>query len=141
MADELDDLRAASRDEVQDAIEDAFHTADALDETEITVVVEPKAGEMGPTIRLLGRVATESERQIAGEIVTDVLGLPDLDNRLAVVESGREDAPGFDKPIHDDTDYMGEALEALDGGLVDDEFGYIPPDHPIPETTDEPNKR
>lgn len=136
MSDQLDDLRNASRDDVIDAIEDAFHTTDELDETEITIVYEPGRGEMGPTIRLLGAVGTETERQIASQIITDVLGLPDVDNRLVVNEAIREDAPGFDKPVHDDEDVMGEALEAIDGGLVNDEFGYSPPDHPIAEFTE-----
>lgn len=140
MSDQFDDLRNASRDEVIDAIEDAFHTTDQLDETEITVIYEPGRGEMGPTIRLIGRVATENERQIAAQIITDVLGLPDVDNRLSVSEAMREDAPGFDKPVHDDEDILGDALEAIDGGLVNDEFGYSPPDHPIAEFTESPEE-
>lgn len=136
MSDQLDDLRSASREEVLDAIEDAFHMTDELDETEISVIYEPGAGEMGPTIRLIGRVGTENERQIASQIITDVLGLPDVDNRLAVNEAMREDAPGYDKPVHDDEDVLGDALEAIDGGVVNDEFGYSPPDHPIAEYTE-----
>ncbi len=134
---EIDDLRFASRDDVLEAIDDAFHTTDALDETEITVIYEPRKDEMGCTIRLIGTVASSTELQIASQIVTDVLGLPDLDNRLVVAEADRESAPGYDKPVHDDTDYLGEALELLEGGTVDDEFGYIPPDHPIAEENTE----
>lgn len=140
MGDSLDDLRTAPKQDVLDAIEDAFHNTEDLDETDIQVIYEPRDDEMGCTIRLIGRVGTETERQVAGQIITDVLGLPDLDNRLHVEESLREDAPLFNKPIHDDTDYMGEALELLDEGVVDDEFGYIPPDHPIAETTVEPGE-
>lgn len=140
MSDQLDDLRNASRDDVIDAIEDAFHMTDELDETEITIVYEPGKGEMGPTIRLLGRVGTENERQIAAQLITDILGLPDVDNRLSVSEAMREDAPGFDKPVHDDEDILGDALEAMDAGLVNDEFGYSPPDHPIAEFTEAPEE-
>ena len=137
MGDSLDDLRIAPKQDVLDAIADAFHETDELDESEIQVIYEPRDDEMGCTIRLIGVVGTETERQIAGQIVTDVLGLPDLDNRLYVEEALREDTPGYDKPPHHDEDYLGEALEAIDEGVVNDEFGYAPPDRPIPETTGE----
>lgn len=136
MGDSLDDLRTAPEEDVLDAIADAFHGTDELDETEIQVFYEAGEGEMGPKIRLIGRVGTETERQIAAQIITDVLGLPDVDNRLHVEGSLREDTPGFDKPVHDDTDYLGEALEAIDGGTVNDEIGYAPPDRPILESDD-----
>jgi hypothetical protein len=139
VSDSLDDLRTAPRDDVLEAIADAFHGTDELDETEIEVIYEPRDDEMGCTIRLIGVVGTETERQIAGQIITDVLGLPDLDNRLYVAEALREDTPGYDKPVHDDTDYFGEALEALEDGVVDDEVGYTPPDRPILES-DEPEE-
>jgi hypothetical protein len=144
MGDSLDDLRTASRDEVLDAIDDAFHGTDELDETEIQVIYEPRNDEMGCTIRLFGAVGTETERQIASQIITDVLGLPDVDNRLRVDEASREDAPYYNKPVHEDTDYIGEALEVLDGGTINDELGYAPPDRPIAETTtpyEEPSGR
>ncbi len=139
MADPLLDLRTASREEVLDAIDDSFHGTPELDDTEIEVYYEPGTNdEQGPSIKLVGRVASENERQIAQQIITDVLGLPDCQNMLRVDEALREDAPGYDKVQREDTDYMGEALELLDEGVIDDEIGYTPPDHPIPETTVEP---
>jgi hypothetical protein len=136
MADELLDLRSASREEILDAIDDAFHGTPELDDTEIEVFCEKGTNpEMGPSIKLVGTVGSENERQIAEQIITDVLGLPDCQNMLQVNEASREGAPGYDKQQTDDTDYMGEALELLDEGVIDDEIGYTPPDHPIPETT------
>jgi hypothetical protein len=131
----MEELRFASKEEVLEAVEDALHSADALNESGIKVVYEPRDDEMGCTIRLYGEVGSESERQVAMQILTDVLGLPDVENHLFVNEALREEGPGFEKPVRDDTDYMGEGLELLDSGLVNDEFGYTPPDHPIPETT------
>ncbi len=133
----MEELRYAAKEDVLEAIDDAFHTADELDESGIKVVYQPRDDEMGCTIRLFGEVTSESERQVAAQILTDVLGLPDVDNRLVVQEALREEGPGFDKPVRDDTDYMGEGLELIDDGVVNDEFGYSPPDHPIPETTTE----
>ena len=139
MAEPFLDLRSASREEVLEAIADAFHTTAELDDTEIEVFVEKSTNEeQGPAIKLVGRVASENERQIAQQIVTDVLGLPDCQNMLEVSEALREDAPGYEKFQRDDTDFMGEGLELLDEGVIDDDFGYIPPDRPIPETTVEP---
>ncbi len=132
-----EELRFASKEDVLSAIDDVFHNESDLDESGITVVYEARDDEMGCTIRLIGEVGTEAQLQVAEQLVTDVLGLPDIDNRLHVNESLRDEHPGTDKPVRleEDTDYMGETLEAIDGGVVDEEFGWSPPDHPIPETT------
>lgn len=136
MAEEgFEDIRFRSREEVLAAIEDLFHTTAELDDTGIEVVYQARPGEGGCGILLKGEVGSENERQLARLLISDVLGIPDVDNRLHVSESLREDAPGFNKAQSDDTDYLGETLEAIDEGVVNDEFGYIPPDHPIPETT------
>lgn len=133
-----EELRFASREEVLEAIEDAFHNETDLDDGDIEVTYVSREDEMGCSIILSGEVGNETEVQVAEQIVTDVLGLPDVDNRLFVSESLREEAPGFYKRHHnesEDTDHMGETLELLEQGTIDDEVGYTPPDHPIPETT------
>lgn len=136
-----EELRFASREEVLDAIDDALHAAEEIDESGIEVVYQPRNDEMGCTIILLGEVGTEAERQIAERILTDVLGLPDVDNRLHVAEAIREEAPLVGKPTREDTDLLGEAIEVIEEGVVDEEFGYIPPDRPIPEANTEEDLR
>ena len=139
-----EELRFASREEVLEAIRDEFHNDTDLDDGGIEVAYLARNDEMGCTIRLTGEVGSDSEVQVAQQLLTDVLGLPDVDNRLFVSESLREEAPGFYKRHHnegEDTDHMGETLELLDSGTINDEIGYTPPDHPIPETTQEGDRR
>jgi hypothetical protein len=92
---DIDDL---NDDELRALVRTHLAADASVDEADIGVHVEDGI------VTLNGRVGTEAEMQIAGHIVTDVLGIEQFDNQLVVDPLRRAVSP-----------------EAIDDHLVDEE--------------------
>lgn len=149
---DIDDTGDMSDGELRAFVRDRLEEQLAFDPEDIEVSVR------NGVVRLSGRVGTESEYRIAEHVVTDVLGLTDVQNEL-VVDSLRRaespiaidehlvdenaheglllgDRPGTESPeaehLHEDVraELFGTAdvQKAIEGGIP-----WIPPDSPTPE--------
>ena len=65
-------------DELRQLIRDRLADQPTIDADDISVIVE------NGTVRLEGRVGTESELRVAEHVLTDVVGVVDYDNSLLV---------------------------------------------------------
>jgi hypothetical protein len=141
-------------DELKEFVLDRLSEHEGLDSDDIEVDVE------NGMVRLSGRVGTEAELRIAEHVLTDVVGVPEVDNELVVdaIRRGttsedvddetneQEDARGLrlGEVPEQDTD---EVIQARgDEDLDERMFGttdvqesiahgtaYIPPESPTPE--------
>ena len=82
--DDRDDLSDA---ELRGAVRDRLSEHRGIDADDIVVRVE------GGVVHLSGRVGTESELRVAEHIVTDVLGISDVENELVVDSLRRAESP------------------------------------------------
>lgn len=105
---DLDDL---SDDELREVVKEHLAADHTLDAAEIIVRVEDGV------VHLSGRVGTEEERRVAEHVVTDVLGIEQLEDELVVDPIRRAESP-----------------EAIDDHLVDEEehAGLLLGDRPVP---------
>lgn len=111
-------------------------------------------------VTLAGRVGTDAEIKVAGNIVSDVIGAAELSNELVIDETQRgERAAGADEAAMEGDElesqvdgYTGEqtdTAEHLQENLQDEQWGthdmhsairdgtsYTPPDHPTPDGYD-----
>jgi len=148
---DLDDL---SDDELRALVRDRLAAHAGLDIDDITVAVEDGV------VRLDGRVGTEEEKRIAAHIVTDELGVRQLENDLVIdpirrgenpeaiddeqaAEERREGLLLGDRPVplEPTTELTSDEVEDAVhlGGTTDVGLsiamgtGWIPPERPTPE--------
>jgi hypothetical protein len=149
---DLDDL---NDDELKTLVRTHLAAEGALDSREITVLVEDGV------VTLAGTVGTEAEQRIAEHVVTDVLGVEQYDNQLAVDPERRAVSPmDIDEHLADEAEHEGLLLgdravplspeadhleEDLDARLygttdvqsaIEDGTAWIPPETPTPEGRD-----
>jgi hypothetical protein len=80
----IDDL---NDDELRDLVRDRLAEHPTLDIDEFVVHVD------NGTVRLEGRVGTESELRIADHVLTDIVGVASFDNQLVVDANARDETP------------------------------------------------
>lgn len=151
---DLDDL---SDDELRDLVRSHLREHRGLDADDITVAVEDGV------VRLEGRVGTDGEMRIAGHVVTDVIGVEQLENELVVDPNRRAQSPeAVDDHLADEAEHAGlmlgdrpvplspEAETASDeyedelrtlgstavGDTIEKGVPWIPPERPTPEGYD-----
>ena len=107
----LQDLDDLSDDELRDLVRAEIREHRGLDDRDITVAVEDGI------VRLEGRVGTEGERRVAEHIVTDVIGIQQVENNVMVDATRRAQSP-----------------EAADDHLASEEAheGLLLGDRPVP---------
>lgn len=140
--------------ELRQLVRDRLADQPNIDSDDITVVVEHG------TVRLEGRVGTESELRIAEHILTDVVGVVDYDNALVVDALNRvETSEDIDEHLNEERRSAGTLFGGMppqqsdtaevargDEDLEQRMFGttnvqdaiahgtpYTPPDSPTPE--------
>ena len=149
---DIDDL---NDDELRDLVRTHLAADSAIDAADISVVVEDGV------VLLAGRVGTEAEQQIAAHIVTDVLGVEQIEDQLVVdplrraispeamdehlvdeeVTSGRLIGDGA-VPLDPEAERLEEDLDARLYGTTDvqkaieEGTSWNPPDSPTPEGLD-----
>ena len=149
---DLDDL---NDDELRDLVRTHLAAESGVDASEITVRVEDGF------VTLSGSVGTESEQRIAEHVVTDVLGVEQYENLLAVDPQLRAISPmAIDEHLVDEEETEGLLLgdravslspeaehleEDLDARLygttdvqsaIEDGTPWVPPNSPTPEGRD-----
>lgn len=107
----IHDIPDLSDRELRDLIRSRLAEHHGLDADYITVLVRNGA------VTLEGRVGTDYERRVAGHVLTDALGLPNVRNDLVVQAIHRAESPA-----------------AIDDHLVDEERteGLLLGDRPVP---------
>lgn len=107
----IDDVDDLDDGELRRLIRDRLAEHRGLDGADITVTVHDRA------VALDGRVGTDGERRVAERIVTDLVGLNDVQNNLVVDALLRAESP-----------------EAVDDHLVDEDehSGLLLGDRPVP---------
>ena len=146
---DIDDL---SDDDIRDLVRDWLREQSGIDADDITVTVEDGL------VRLGGRVGTEAELRVAEHLVTDSLGLTNVENEIVVDALRRRESPmAVDDHLVDEEEHSGLLLGdrtvplsdevAQNEGTLDEElFGttdvqsaisqgtaWIPPMQPTPE--------
>jgi hypothetical protein len=146
---DLDDL---NDDELRQVVRDHLAANNFVDVDDITVAVQ------NGVVHLAGRVGTEGELRVAERLITDLLGVEQVENELVVdpirravssedVEEHLADEDAHeglllgDKPVpfspeaeHLSEDYEGEAQGTSDvGKAIGEGETYIPPTSPTPE--------
>ncbi len=153
---DLDDL---NDDELRALVRTHLSAEDGVDVTEIRVLVQDGF------VTLAGTVGTEAEQRIAEHVITDVLGIEQYENQLAVDPQLRAISPmAIDEhladeeehqglllgdralPLSDEAEHLEEDLDARLYGTTDvqsaieDGTAWIPPDSPTPEGRDMGNQ-
>lgn len=149
---DIDGLGDMSDDELRDLVRSRLADSNAIDADDITV--EVREGR----VMLSGRVGTESELRIADHIVTDSIGIVNLENELVVDAIRRADSPeAIDEhnadeerteglllgdravPISPEAEHLEEDLDGRLFGTTDvgkstsEGMPWIPPESPTPE--------
>lgn len=147
--DGIDDL---SDDELRDLVRSRLAESNAIDVDDISVDVE------NGRVILAGRVGTEAEMRIADHIVTDSLGIVELDNEIVVDAIRRADSPEAiddllvaedeaagmllddrEVPLSPEAEHLEEDLDGRLFGTTDvnkstaEGMPWIPPESPTPE--------
>ncbi|HEX5830638.1 MAG TPA: BON domain-containing protein, partial [Gemmatimonadaceae bacterium] len=158
----LDDLAEMDDDELRELVRERLDDVGGLDVDNVTVRVE------GGVVHLVGRVGTDAELRIAEHVVTDRLGISQVENELVVDELRRSENPddpeeaedladsesgmvGWSppEPYEDTAAHLEEDLDARLYGTADvqeaigEGTSYEPPDGPTPEgfeTYEEPDE-
>jgi hypothetical protein len=146
---DLDDL---SDDELRELVRDHLHAHAGIDVDDIMVEVRDGA------VVLNGRVGTEAEQRMAERVLTDTLGIEEVDNQLVVDALRRAESPmAIDDhlasedataglmlgdrptPTPPEAEHLAEDLDAELYGTVDMQkaieqgTSYEPPTMPTPE--------
>jgi len=149
---DLDDL---SDDELRELVRDHLRDHAGIDADDISV----SASE--GRVTLSGRVGTEGELRIAERVLTDTLGIAEVDNQLVVDAIRRAESPvaiddhladedahaglllgEMPSPVPPETTQLAEDLDAQLFGTVDMQAAieggasYSPPTSPTPEGMD-----
>jgi hypothetical protein len=152
---DIHDLEDLNDDELRDLVRTHLAAESALDESEIHVHVEDGF------VTLTGTVGTEDEQRIAEHVVTDVLGIEQYANQLAVDPNRRAISPmAMDEhlaeedavegrllgdravPLSPEAEHLVEDLDARLYGTTDvqaaieEGTAWIPPESPTPEGRD-----
>jgi BON domain-containing protein len=108
---DLHDLDDLSDDELRELVISQLAAHHGIDPDDVSVTVEDGVVHLG------GRVGTDEERQVAEHVVTDVLGIEQLENEIFVDPIRRADSP-----------------EAVDEHLAGEEQteGLLLGDRPVP---------
>lgn len=149
---DIHDIDSLSDDELRELVRSRLAESNAIDADDISVQVA------SGRVTLSGRVGTEAELRIADHIVTDSLGIVELENEIVIDAIRRADSPeAIDD--HEATEEAAEGLllgdravplspeaehleEDLDGrlfGTTDvgkstaEGMAWIPPESPTPE--------
>lgn len=146
---DINDLTNLTDDEVRGVVMEHLREQENLDADDIDVRVQDGA------VTLTGRVGTDAEVQIAGELLDDVLGLDNYSNDLVVDEvrrgttsvdddlllaapgAGEDQLGGSDLQQSDTAEHLIEDLDAETLGTHDvsraiqDAAAYRPPDEPV----------
>ena len=148
----IDDIGDMSDGELRAFVRDRLEEQLAFDPQDIEIAVK------NGVVRLSGRVGTESEYRIVEHVVTDVLGLSEVNNELVVDSIRRAESPvAVDEHLVDEDEHAGlllgdrartespeaehlsedvraelfgtaDVLKAIEGGIP-----WNPPDSPTPE--------
>lgn len=152
-AGDLYDFENMSDSEIREVVLDHLREDSNLDAADIDVDVRNGA------VTLSGRVGTDSEVQIAENVVDDVLGIDDVNNELVVDELRRDQAPeGADEEVAELEAHEPEGLQArqqsdtaehINENIAERSFGtesveaairdgvpYSPPDQPTADGYD-----
>jgi hypothetical protein len=149
---DIDNIEGMSDGELRAFVRDRLEEQLAFDPEDIDVAVR------NGVVRLSGRVGTESEYRIVERVVTDVLGLTDVQNELVVDSIRRAESPiAIDEHLVDEDEHEGLLLgdrpgtespeaEHLQEDVRAELFGtsdvqksignaipWIPPEAPTPE--------
>lgn len=141
--------------ELRDVARSHLRAHNGLDADYITVLVENGA------VTLEGRVGTEYERRVAERVLTDVLGIREVNNSLVVQAIHRAESPmDIDDhlvdeerteglllgdravPLSPEAEHLEEDLDARLGGTsdihkaIEEGTAWIPPESPTPEGLD-----
>jgi len=150
--DNTDDIANLSDEELRALVRAEFRAHRAIDANDISVDVADGH------VSLSGRVGTEEELRIADHLLTDVIGLADVDNQLVVDEIRRAESPeAIDEHLADEDEHAGlllgdvavplsaEAEHLADdrnlnpsgthevGEAIEQAAPWIPPESPTPE--------
>jgi len=146
---DLDDL---SDDELRDLVRDWLAQSESIDADDVVVAVEDGVVTLG------GRVGTEGELRIAERLVTDSLGITNVENEIVVDAIRRADSPEAiddhlvdeeersgmlfgdrSEPQSDEAEHLADDVDAALFGTVDIQkslergAGWNPPMTPTPE--------
>src|SRR5678816_3932768 len=107
----IDDVDDLDDNELRQLVRDRLAEHRGLDLADITVTVHDLA------VALDGRVGTDGERRVAERIITDLVGVSDVQNNLVVDQLRRAESP-----------------EAVDDHLADEDehSGLLLGDRPVP---------
>jgi len=149
-----DDVEDLDDDELQQRVRQELNDQNDLDAASIVISVSDGV------VHLSGRVGTDAERQIAGHVVTDVLGIVNVQNRIVADRIYRDHEPdelpasgdeesddglvrprGRDQQDPEAAHLAEDAEEDLYGAedaveAVQDGTTWSPPSEPTPEGVD-----
>jgi len=151
--DNTDEIANLSDDELLELVRSELRAQNAFDSNDVAVRVRNGA------VTVAGRVGTEEERRIIDHVLTDVIGLSQVDNQLVVDELRRATSPeAIDEHLVDEEEHAGlllgdsplpyspEAQHLADLAPTEDDGGthdileaienaepWIPPESPTPE--------
>lgn len=101
----LEDLDDLNDDELRDLVHEHIREHRGLDDRDVSVDVEDGV------VKLEGRVGTEGERRVAEHIVTDVIGIAQVENGLVVDAIRRAESPeAIDDHIASEEEHRGLLL-------------------------------
>ena len=102
---DLHDIDDLSDDELRDLVRDWLAQNETIDADDIVVSVEDGV------VSLSGRVGTEGEMRIAERLVTDSLGITNVENEIVVDAIRRADSPeAIDEHLVDEEEHAGLLL-------------------------------
>lgn len=158
--DNTDEIANLTDDELRTLVRSELRAQPAFDADDITVNV--RDGH----VSVSGRVGTEVELRVVDHVLTDLIGLQDVENLLVVDELRRAESPeAIDEHLVDEDEHSGILLgdtpgqndaEAehlrLDRNLnprathdvtqaIEEAEPWIPPEGPTPEGLDESSRR
>ena len=98
----IDDVDDLSDTELRDLVRDRLAEHRGLDLRDITVHVHDRV------VALDGRVGTDGERRVAERVVTDLVGIPTVQNNLVVDSLRRAESPeAVDEHMADEDEHSG----------------------------------